>query len=113
MIYLAGPIRPKDGKTMEQNLASAKEIALVLWKKGYAVICPHSNTDLPISLADKECEEKVWLNGDLEMIRRCDAVVVMPDWEGSKGTEGEINFAEMLDIPVYYYPDLPPIQKEI
>ena len=28
LVYLAGPIRPKDGKTMEQNVADAKAVAL-------------------------------------------------------------------------------------
>lgn len=107
LVYLAGPIRPKNGRTIEENVELAKSLALELWKKGYVVICPHANTDLPITLADKECEEKVWLSGDLEMIRRCDAVIVMPNWEGSKGTQGEIEFANARNIPVYYYPELP------
>lgn len=111
LVYLAGPIRAKDGKTVDDHVREAKGIALELWKKGYAVICPHANTDLPIALADEECDEKVWLNGDLEMVRRCDAVVVMPDWKGSRGTEGEIKFAKKRKIPVYYYPDLPPIPR--
>lgn len=107
LVYLAGPIRPKDGKTMEENIAHAKIVALELWKEGYAVICPHANTDLPIALADKECKENIWLGGDLVMLARCDALVVLPDWEGSKGTAGEIAFAKKRKIPIAYYPDLP------
>ena len=107
LVYLAGPIRPKDGKTMEQNVAEAKEVALSLWQAGYTVICPHANTDLPISLADKAAEENVWLNGDLEILARCNALIVLPNWRGSKGTEGELSFANKRGIPVYEYPDLP------
>lgn len=109
LIYLAGPIRSKDGISMNENVSMAKTLALELWKKGYAVICPHANTDLPIIVADKECEEDIWLNGDLAMLARCDALVVMPNWKGSKGTEGEIAFAEKHNIPIYYYPDIPEI----
>jgi len=107
IVYVAGPIRPKNGQTLEENLATAKGIALELWKEGLAVICPHANTDLPIALAEKECEENIWLNGDLEMLARCDAMVVCPNWEYSNGTKGEIAFAESQDIPVYYWPDKP------
>lgn len=107
LIYVAGPIRPLKGRTVQENCTIAKNIALELWKMGHAVICPHANTDLPIALADKECEEKVWLDGDLQMIARCDALVIVPDWEGSNGTKGEIEYAKARDIPIYYYPNVP------
>ena len=100
IIYLAGPIRPKGDQTLEGNINNAKSIALELWKKDYTVISPHANSDLPITLADKEVEAWRWLNGDLDIIARCDAVVVLPSWEESAGTKGEIEFAkERLAIP--------------
>jgi len=107
IVYLAGPIRPKGNQTMRGNVNAAKAIALELWRAGYAVICPHANSDLPIELADKECEPSIWLNGDLEIVARCDAVIVLPGWETSAGAKGEIQFAEERKIPVYYYPDRP------
>ena len=111
LVYLAGPIRPKGDQTLESNINNAKSIALELWKKGYTVISPHANSDLPITLADKEVEALRWLNGDLDIIARCDAVVVLPGWEESAGTKGEIEFAKERNIPVTYYPDLPEIPK--
>ena len=111
LVYLAGPIRPKDDQTLESNINNAKSIALELWKKDYTVISPHANSDLPISLADKEVEASRWLNGDLDIIARCDAVVVLPGWEESAGTKGEIEFAKERNIPITYYPDLPEISS--
>lgn len=107
VIYLATPIRPKNGKTVEENVQYAKQLALELWIKGYTVICPAANSDLPISLAEKALEADRWLNGDLEILARCDAVVASPGWELSKGVNGEIKCAVMYGVPVYYYPDLP------
>lgn len=107
IVYTAGAIRPMNGQTIEGNLKVAKDIALELWKDGFAVICPHANSDLPISLAEKEVSVNIWLVGDLEIIARCDAVVVCPGWEASEGTRGEIKFAEERNIPLYYYPDKP------
>lgn len=109
IIYLAGPIRPKGDQTIEGNLAVAKAAALELWGKGYAVICPHANTDLPYAEAEKLGSPEIWLNGDLEIIARCDAVIVMPNWEQSEGTKGEIVFAKERNIPITYYPELPTI----
>ena len=111
IVYLAGPIRPKGDQTLESNINNAKNIALELWKKDYTVISPHANSDLPIALADKEVEAWRWLNGDLDIIARCDAVVVLPGWEESAGTKSEIKFAKERNIPVTYYPDLPEIPK--
>lgn len=103
LIYVAGPIRPKNGQTIEGNIQRAKEIAYSLWSDGFAVICPHSNTDLT-----QETDWAMpWLNGDLEMVARCDAVVVCPGWETSEGTKIEIGFAESRGIPVSYWPDVP------
>lgn len=109
IIYLAGPIRPKGNQTLEGNVAIAKSIALELWKVGYTVISPHANSDLPVALADKEVEAWRWLGGDLAIIARCDAVVVLPNWEQSEGTKGEIAFARERGIPTTYYPELPDI----
>jgi hypothetical protein len=112
IIYLATPIRPKNGKTLEENVQYAKSLALELWKKGYTVFCPAANSDLPVSLADKEVEADRWLNGDIEILARCDALVVSPGWQLSAGVKGEIACAEMYGIPTYYYPDLPELDDD-
>lgn len=112
IIYLATPIRPKGNQTLDGNIAKAKQIALELWKKGYTVICPAANSDLPISLAEKELEADRWLNGDIEILQRCDAMVVSPGWQLSDGVKGEISCAEMYGIPTYYYPDLPELDDD-
>jgi nucleoside 2-deoxyribosyltransferase len=105
LIYVAGPIRPKGNQTLEGNLEQAKKIAYELWSKGYSVICPHANTDL----TDEIDWEMDWLKGDLEMLARCDAMVVCPDYKESVGTTKEILFAHDKKIPVYFYPDIPEI----
>jgi nucleoside 2-deoxyribosyltransferase len=107
LIYLAGPIKANGVKSVEDNIKAAKFVALVLWKKGHAVICPHANTDFPMKLSMDTLDEKVWLEGDFQMIARCDAMVVMPNYEHSIGTIQEIAFAQNRSIPIYYYPDVP------
>jgi len=109
LVYVAGPIRPTNGKTVEENCWIAKQVALELWKHGLAVICPHANTDLPIQLAEKELAANIWLDGDMEMLARCDAMVVCQDSSKSVGTLGEIAFASERNIPIYYYPDIPQV----
>lgn len=111
IIYLAGPLTQINNKSVQDNVSSAKAIALELWKLGYTVISPHANCDLPMALAQEELEPSYWLNKDLEIISRCDALVVLPDWELSLGTNAEINYAKERDIPITFYPELPEISR--
>ena len=51
----------------------------------------------------------VWLEGDMELLRRCDAVVLTPDWERSSGARAERQAAYNWSIPVYVWPQHPPV----
>lgn len=97
VIYVAGPYRAETAWLVEQNIRRAEEAALVLWGMGFAVICPHTNT----RFFNGECTDTIWLAGGLELLRRCDAVYVLPNSENSKGTQAEIVEAERLGIPVF------------
>ena len=65
------------------------------------MICPHKNT----ALFDGTCSEETWLEGDLEMLRRCDALVRLPNWRASSGARREVKEAREHSIPVWNYPD--------
>ena len=43
-----------------------------------------------------------WLAGTLELMRRCDAVLVLPGYSFSEGTKGEIAEADRLGLPVMF-----------
>jgi hypothetical protein len=46
--------------------------------------------------------DRVWLDGYLELLRRCDAVLVVERWESSSGSRNEIDEAIRQDIPIFY-----------
>ena len=98
LAYIAGPYRNLDICGVVENIRRAESVAVKYWKLGYAVICPHKNT----ALLDGHCPDSVWLEGDLEMVRRCDVVVAMRDWVNSAGARAEVALANELDIPVIY-----------
>lgn len=60
-------------------------------------VIPHSNNRFFNGLLT----EQFWLDGTLEMLRRCDAIMLADGWRTSKGTEAEINEALRLGKPVY------------
>lgn len=97
LVYVAGPYRAKDSWEIEQNIRRAETLALDVWRAGFAAICPHTNTRFYQGAAP----DQLWLDGDLEMLRRCDAVLLVPGWEKSSGTIAEITEANARNIPVF------------
>ena len=94
--YIAGPYRGKTHYEVEQNIRAAEAVAIKYWQLGYAVICPHKNTAHFDGLAPDE----VWLKGDLEILKRCDLIVMVPGWERSSGAIAEKELAEDCGIEV-------------
>jgi len=97
VVYIAGPYRAPTPWLVLGHVRAAQETALRVWKMGAVALCPHSNT----GLFDGECEDRVWLEGDQELLRRCDAVLMMDKWRESKGSVAEYELAVQLGIPVF------------
>jgi hypothetical protein len=97
VVYVVGPYRAPSEYQVLLNIRRAEELALRVWRSGAACICPHKNTAFLGGAAD----DSVWLIGDLEIIRRCDAVVCVDGWKSSKGALGEVDLALKLNIPVF------------
>lgn len=106
LIYVAGKYSGNTRNEVNLNIDAAIKIAGRLWKMGHAVICPHANS----AHFDDVFPEVTWeqyIAGDLNMIARVDAMVMVPGWEESNGARTEWEYALQLDIPIYYAPDLP------
>lgn len=96
--YIVGPYRSKTIRGIVENIRTAERYALKYWKSGYAVICPHKNT----ALLDGATEDEVWLEGDKELLKRSDLIVVTPNWEKSKGSVQEIRYAKKLGKEIIF-----------
>ncbi len=97
--YVAGPYRADNPNGIFENIMAARRVAVRLWQIGYVAICPHMNT----MLFDGACDDSVWLEGDLEILRRCDLVVMVPGWSKSQGAKKERLEAKSHGIPVFYW----------
>ena len=51
---------------------------------------------------DGAAHDSVWLDGDLEMLRRCDIVVMLPNWEQSEGATAEHAEAKRCGLEINY-----------
>ena len=100
VIFLSGPYRADSPWGIVQNIRHAEKYALKYWKQGYAVICPHKNSAL-LDGADG-LDDSVWLNGDIELMKRSDIIVMIPGWEQSEGVKGELALAVDLGKKVIF-----------
>jgi hypothetical protein len=102
-VYIAGAIRHLNeaGDMVEfekmKNIMKAFEWNLFVWQHGGVAICPHTNNIwFPGSL-----ERDAILKGDLELLSRCDAILMVEGWRNSEGSTGERNHAAFLGLPVF------------
>jgi len=108
VIYVAGPFNHGDNlHGINENINNASKLAIKCWENGWAVICPHKNTAGYQHLS--HIPEEVWYKGDLELLRRCDAIIMMENWQTSHGAINERNYAESNDIKIFYEKDGIPI----
>lgn len=96
VVYVAGPFRAASTWLIEKNIRKAEELAWDVWAAGFTALCPHTNT----RFYQHSLPDEVWLEGDLELLRRCDVVLLVPGWETSSGTKVEKEEALANGIPV-------------
>lgn len=96
VIYISGPYRDSRGEFyVRRNIRRAEEAALFVWQNGGVAICPHKNT----SGCGGALPDEDFLRGDLELLRRSDAVWFISGWQESRGARRELQEANERDIP--------------
>lgn len=96
-VFISGPFRDSSAWEIEKNIRNAEMIALAVDRAGGAAFCPHTNSRFFSGAAD----DSVWLELDLEWLAVSEAVLVLPGSENSSGTQGEVEEADILCIPVF------------
>ncbi|MGB2984818.1 MAG: DUF4406 domain-containing protein [Phycisphaerae bacterium] len=97
VVYLAGPYRADTEYKVHVQIQEAERLALEVWRCGGGCICPQKNT----AYFGGALPDSVWLEGDLELVRRADAVIMAPGWMGSSGAVQERTLALELGKPVF------------
>jgi hypothetical protein len=97
LIYIAGPYRAPTTWEIDRNIVAARELGAHVARMGAYPVIPHSNTAHFDGLAPDE----LWLDGTLELLRRCDAVALVEGWGRSSGARGEVREADRRGIPIF------------
>jgi hypothetical protein len=100
-LFIAGAYTGRCFNEIEENIRVAEKHSIALWNLGYKVFCPHLNTR-HFEVKTIGVTENDYKSFDLFMLKACDAVFVLPNWEQSSGAQYEIQEAKKLGKPVYY-----------
>lgn len=110
LIYVAGRYRAATRADIAQNIENARLVGIEAARLGWYPVIPHCNTAHMED--DLQHDDEFWLAGTLELMTRCDAVVLVDGWETSVGTAGEIAKADQIRLPVFRRLDLLPGSAE-
>lgn len=98
VIFISGAYRNGTEWGLVENIRKAECAAIQLWQQGWVVLCPHKNTAHFGGL----CQDRIWLDGDIELLSRCDAIFMLRNWEQSEGAKVEHETAKQLDKEIIY-----------
>jgi hypothetical protein len=98
VIYIAGPYRGANAWAVEQNIRRAEELSFAVNQMGATAICPHTIT----RFFNGTLTDDHWLVATMEIMRRCDAVLLTDNWKTSTGARAEHDEAMRVTIPVFY-----------
>lgn len=102
IVYIAGPMTPKNGFTAEQNAAQGVEAWLALARAGVPCFCPQMSCYIPDFEAINTDGYELWLRFDFACIDASTCVLMLPRWEDSQGARREHAYATSIGKPVFY-----------
>jgi len=101
-IYVAGPYSDNNVVSVLHNIRKGIEMSYEVFSNGMAPFCPW--LDYQYVLMDKESKLTLqdFYDYSIAWLEVSDAMLVLPNYESSKGTLKEIEFAKEKNIPVFY-----------
>lgn len=97
IVYIAGPFSATTELERNENCTRMERVAAEVWRLGAVAVNPNGNSR---HLKDF-IPYRTILEGDLVLLSRCDAVMLVKGWATSHGALKEIAHAQSLGIPVF------------
>lgn len=97
VVYVAGKFTGATQWAIAQNIRKAEEAGIEIARLGAMPLIPHANT----ANFHGELTTAFWYEGTLELLRRSDAVFLLPNWEVSKGARDEHKEAVRIGMPLF------------
>ena len=104
IIYIAGPLRASTAWATEKNIRVAEDYGLIVANLGLVPLIPHSM----YRFFSGAKNDRYWLAATVQLLQRCDAVLMLPHWNESEGSKAEFAEASRINLPVFFcdHPEL-------
>ena len=104
MIYLACPYAHQNPLVIKARVLAITKVAAALMHEGHVVFSPLTMSHYIDKYGNFPRTWEFWQTIDLPFLANCDAlyILTLPGWEQSVGVNGEIEFANMNEIPITY-----------
>src|SRR5574337_1733709 len=96
IIYIAGKFRGTTPWDVECNIREAEFWGLFVAQHGGIPLIPHTM----FRHFDGSLPDEFWLSATMDLLRRCDALYLIPNWTESRGAIAERAEAERLNLPI-------------
>ncbi len=102
-VYIAGPYMGADYNEIDQHIRDAEEAAIWLANNGIGFFCAHTHT--AHFEVKAKAGEAFYRELDMTFLAECDAMLMLPDWESSRGANAEMYEFEVRfpDRSVFYW----------
>lgn len=101
LVYIAGPYSGRDYFDIDSHINTAAEMAARLARAGIPYFCPHLNS-AHFEVITPDVPPEFWYEMDLIVLRRCQALILLPEYYTSHGSNRELEEAERLHIPAFF-----------
>lgn len=98
VLYISGAISAEKKHMISLNVKRGKHYARKWFQKGYAIHCPHLQTQGFTDIGHWDD----FIDRDLSILAKCDGIVMMPGWRYSRGACVEYMFAEKEGMKIIY-----------
>lgn len=100
-IYIAGPM---DG-VPNHNFPLFNRVAANLRRQGFVVFTPTENGCAPDS------PYLTHIDADIDMIQKCNAMLMLPGWHRSRGAQAEMEIAKWRNMTILFSDAHPEVLK--
>jgi hypothetical protein len=97
LIYIAGPFRGPTPLDVRRNVERARDVGFLVAQAGAYPVIPHMLT----AEFDKQLDDQFWLDGTLELLRRCDGIFLVDGWKRSTAAAAEVADAMRRGQPIF------------
>jgi hypothetical protein len=101
-IYVAGPYSANNVLDVLKNIGRGQKACAELFRLGFAPFCPWHDKSFVTDQPEEQFAVEQFYRYSMAWLEVSDCILILPGWEGSRGTIAEYERAAELGIPQFF-----------